>query len=100
MLIVKIQTPEKSGVTWEGEGEGSCYGFVTRRYTGDAYAGKQSFPIPRKPKKVDNKVDKRIAKLNEANKENGWQRKERRGRHTQNNITQLKRHPCYERCCC
>ena len=35
------------------------------------YTGKQSFPISRKPKKVKNKLDKGIGKLNEGNKENG-----------------------------
>ena len=75
---------------------GSCYGFVAQRSTGDT--GKQSFPITRKPKKVDNKVDKGIAKLNQGNKENGGQRKQRIGRQTRDNPIQLKRHPGYERC--
>ena len=43
---------------------GSCYGFVAQRSTGDTE--KQSFPITRKPKKVDNKIDKSIAKLKEG----------------------------------
>ena len=54
-----------------GSGEGSWYGFVTRRYPGDMYTGKHNFPIFRKPKKVDSKVDKGIAKLKEKNKEKG-----------------------------
>ena len=60
--LLRFKRPRRA--EFPGWGKWGCYGRGSA-LTGDT--GKQSFPITRKPKKVDNNVNKGIAKLNQNN---------------------------------